>query len=286
MSSDLAQSPVPLSQSVPPPATDNSLEEQVSPQKARWTPERRAALSAKMKSKHQPASQPSGQSPSQGGEGGSEVLEPTPKQSGDANQFSSLSPFALSADHEFPDGQRKLPPQVDRVDLYSQHRDGTTTLIDSVPVPSSAPPLPGTSLSPFRRCPCLGVLPGRVCTFCYGTKWTKLCPKCEGEGRIHLAVRQGAERSQPCGHCAGKGTLPANMREVSEATRLAEEFDRTHIVLAVSEPEGFRRAVKLPGIGVTATKRVGTLAARRREKARNQKRKEKRASSKQSAAVA
>lgn len=281
MSSDLAQSPV--LQSVPQPvppsqpvpfAASNSLEEPVSPQKARWTPERRAALSAKMKAKHQPANQ----SPSQGGEGGSEV--PEPEQSGGENQPASLSPFALTDAHEFPDGQRKLPPQVDRVDIYSQHRDGSTTLIDSIPVASSAPPpLPGTSLSPFRRCPCLGVLPGRVCSFCYGTKWTKLCQKCEGEGRIHLAVRQGAERSQPCGHCAGKGTLPANMREVSEATRLAEEFDRTHVVIATPAPE-FRRSVRLPGIGVTATKRVGTLVARKREKKRNAARKQARQSTK------
>jgi len=118
-------------------------------------------------------------------------------------------------------------------------------------------------------------MPGRVCTFCYGTKWTKLCPKCEGEGRIDLIVRQGAERSQPCGFCGGKGILPASQREIDEATRLAEEFaagpDGQATVIAVEVPE-FRRAVKLPGIGVTATKRVGTLAARKRERERLAKR--------------
>lgn len=224
--------PLPLADSPP---------EEISKQKANWTPERRAALSAKMKEKH-------------------------------AEKSATLSPFALSEDHEFPTSSTRpaavtaslaIPPAA-AADLSSS-------------IPPDPPPLPGTPLSPFRRCSCLGVLPGRCCTFCYGTKWIKLCPKCEGEGRISLTVRKGAERSQPCGHCGGRGTLPANLKEVNEATRLAEEFVAGEDgkgkveIIATAEPE-FRRAVRLPGIGATAKKRGGTLMARRRDKARNENR--------------
>lgn len=256
----------------PSPQSDLALEpdppaNEKSAKSAAWTPEKRAALSAKMKEKHQAVS-------SQGGEEADEVPEQL-SQSGEAP--SSLSPFALSDEHEFPTSPTRLPAGVDRVDIYSSHPGSELTLIDSIPVPP--PALPGTPLSPYRRCPCLAVLPGRVCTFCYGTHWTKLCQKCEGEGRIHLSVRKGAERSQPCGHCGGRGTLPANMREISEATRLAEEFAAgpagRSLIVAVEAPE-FRRAVKLPGIGVTATKRTGTISARKRERLRNETRKQQR----------
>lgn len=202
-----------------------------------WTEEKRAALSVKMKAKHQP------------------------------------SVFALSDDHEFPTSPTK-PLPVDFI-----NGQGTVSNLSFDGLIAVPPALPGTPLSPYRRCPCLAVLPGRVCTFCYGTHWTKLCQKCEGEGRIHLSVRKGAERSQPCGHCGGRGTLPANMREISEATRLAEEFAAgpagRSLIVAVEAPE-FRRAVKLPGIGVTATKRTGTISARKRERLRNETRKQQR----------
>ena len=213
--------------------------------KAYWTPERRAALSEKMKRKHEP------------------------------------SAFALTDEHEFPTSPSPPPP----VDL--QHNRG---ILSTVPAPdnliAAPPPPPGTPSSPYRRCPCLAVLPGRVCTFCYGTKWTKLCPKCSGEGRINLVVRKGAERSMPCGNCGGRGTLPANTAEITEAARLAEEFaagpegQAALAAAAVDDLPDFRRAVRLPGIGVTATKRGGTLAAKRREQERYAKRRQARAKAK------
>jgi hypothetical protein len=181
----------------------------------------------------------------------------------------NLSPFALTDAHEFPTAdQRAIAKHVEEV-VARATVSLPAALADA---PSVPPPLPGTALSPYRHCPCLAVLPGRVCTFCFGTRWTRLCPKCEGEGRIDLSVRKGAERSQPCGNCGGKGTLPANLKEVNEATRLAEEFAAgpagQSVPSPTPEPVEFRRAVRLPGIGVTATKRGGTLASRKKEKAR------------------
>lgn len=224
----------------------DSPPEEISKQKANWTPERRAALSAKMKEKH-------------------------------AEKSATPSPFALSEDHEFPTSSTR-PAAVTASSSATSLAIPPAAAADlSSSIPPDPPPLPGTPASPFRRCSCLGVLPGRCCTFCYGTKWIKLCPKCEGEGRISLTVRKGAERSQPCGHCGGRGTLPVNLKEVNEATQLAEEFVAGEDgkgkveIIATAEPE-FRRAVRLPGIGATAKKRGGTLMARRRDKARNENR--------------
>jgi pyruvate/2-oxoglutarate dehydrogenase complex dihydrolipoamide acyltransferase (E2) component len=160
--------------------------------------------------------------------------------------------------------------------------------------PLPPPAFPGTPLSPYRHCPCVGSLPGRVCPFCSGTKWTRLCPWCEGEGRITLNVRRGAERTQPCGFCATRGTLPASLADVAEATRAAEEFaagpgGQAAAAADDAGPE-FRRAVRLPGIGVTATKRTGTLAARQNERdrlaRRTKKRKKEKAAAGKAAAAA
>jgi hypothetical protein len=54
---------------------------------------------------------------------------------------------------------------------------------------------------------------------------------------------------------------------------------------STAAPE-FRRAVRLPGIGVTATKRVGTLDARKRERKRLAKRTAKRKKEKAAAKAA
>ena len=194
------------------------------------------------------------------------------------------SPFAMGEDHEFPDDPRKkLNDQLTEL----------TAVTKAVLTPAAPPPpaLPGTPLSPYRRCPCVGALPGRVCIFCSGTKWTRICPRCQGEGRRELNIRRGAERSEPCGFCGQKGILPASQQEIDEATRLAEKFaagpeGRTLVVDdSTAEPE-FRRAVRLPGIGVTATKRIGTLDARKRERERLAKRTKKRKKEKKTAAKA
>lgn len=247
-----------------PPALESSpatspTAEPINKHKSYWTPERRAELAEKMH-KIQQAKRAAREQ--------EEVEVPEAESS----QF-TLSPFALTDSHEFP----TFSSSVKSASIAPPPRP------DPVAVAVEPPALPGTPASPYRRCPCLGVMPGRVCTFCYGTKWMKICSRCEGEGRIQLNVRKGAERSQPCGHCGGKGTLPANQKEIAEATLLAEEWaagqDGQAVSIAEESPE-FRRAVKLPGIGVTSTKRGGTLAARRRDRQRNENRKQKRAASK------
>jgi hypothetical protein len=208
----------------------------------------------------------------------STALAPSPSL-----ESASSSPFALTDDHEFPESPgKKLNDTLTGILV-----DVKTALVPAVPPPA----LPGTPASPYRHCPCLGALPGRVCSFCHGTKWTKLCPRCEGDGRIDLNIRKGAERSQPCGFCGGRGIRAASLTEVEEATKAAEEFaagpDGQAAIIddSTAAPE-FHRAVKLPGIGVTATKRVGTLAARQRERTRLEKRKKKRKTGKAAGATA
>jgi hypothetical protein len=262
------------SQSGQPGRRSRSSQPPVNKKKAWWTPERRAALSEKMKriqeEKHQATSQPASQEVVTDADVLVAKLDEPPVEISGAPVH---SPFALRDDHEFPTGPTRIV-QSDSGKVMVE--------FDNLPLPTlPPPPAPGTPSSPYRRCPCLAVLPGRVCVFCYGTHWMKLCPKCDGEGRVQLNVRKGAERTQPCGHCAGRGTLPANMKEIGEATRLAEEWMAANVangqaeIIAVEAPE-FHRAVKLPGIGVTSTKRGGTLVARRRDRERNEVRKQKR----------
>ena len=209
----------------------------------------------------------------------------------------TLSPFALRDDHEFPTSPTRTVDQLidDHQDaaMVRQFADGKmkAALAALTAAPLLPPALPGTPASPFRHCSCVGSLPGRVCFFCHGTKWTRLCPRCEGEGRVDLNVRRGAERSQPCGFCGGKGILPANLSEIEEATRLAEAFaagpeGQAMLVDDSTAAPEFRRAVRLPGIGVTATKRVGTLDARKRERKRLAKRTAKRKKEKAAAKAA
>jgi hypothetical protein len=177
---------------------------------------------------------------------------------------STLSPFGMTEDHEF-----------------GTHHSVESHAEPDEPVPD-APAFPGSPDSIYRRCACLGVMPGRVCSFCYGTKWTKICSKCSGEGRVDLNIRKGAERSQPCGFCGGKGILPANQAEILRAIKEAEDYiaENGQTIIAVDAPE-YRRAVRLPGIGATPTKGLKpTLAGRRKEKTRLAKRTQLRKASK------
>jgi hypothetical protein len=97
------------------------------------------------------------------------------------------------------------------------------------------PPAPGSPESPFRKCDCLGTMPGRACLRCGGSRWTKACPAagCKGSGKLTAQSRQasGPPRVERCGFCMGKGLVPARLGEVSEATQihadaLAEERAR------------------------------------------------------------
>jgi len=103
---------------------------------------------------------------------------------------------------------------IDRADPPSESDILAALLPDSLVVP----PAPGTEFSPFRRCACLGAMPGRACQFCSGTRWLKTCPTCAGAGKLAKPVRAGSEpRSERCGFCMGRGTVPANVAEVTAA---------------------------------------------------------------------
>lgn len=183
------------------------------------------------------------------------------------------SAFALDDDHEFPTQQqqteRNPPPSL--TDLQQAFRTAPQASPQpDVAIPGmlaagdASAPHPGDPTSPYRRCPCLAVLPGRICPFCFGSHWTRPCSKCDGSGRVSLSVRKGAERSQPCGFCNTKGVLPATLGEIREAESAAVAYDRAHsgadpaVVSSISAPapaEPLRRTVRLPGIGATETKR-------------------------------
>lgn len=132
---------------------------------------------------------------------------------------------------------------------------------DDEPDPAAAdlllplPPAPGDLLSPFRRCSCIGTLPGRACQSCNNTHWHKICPSpgCNGSGIIYKNSRTGWEpRSERCGFCMGRGTVPARTAEVAEAQAtydlaLAEQQRLGRVRLVTDEPgHVFRRRPILP----------------------------------------
>lgn len=195
--------------------------------------------------------------------------------------FSSAgSPFALQDDHEFPLDGPVDPVKAGNLPTYAPSTITTsvtttiaTTLAAPAPAPTSPPPaLPGTPLSPYRHCACIAVLPGRVCSFCLGSKWTRICPECAGEGRTHPVLRGRQDRSQPCGFCGTKGILPAFPQEIRDAEEAAlaavGDGDPTQAEVIMTEAPEFRRAVRLPGIGATEKKRrVKVLPSQRKKQA-------------------
>lgn len=119
------------------------------------------------------------------------------------------SPFALTDDHEFKEALP--PPPVEKAPPQPLQREKRVSHA-----------MPGTADSPYRRCSCLGVMPGRCCTRCYGSKWMKICPKCEGEGRRHVNSRRGSQdRTEMCGFCMGVGTVSAKLDEIRAAEKAA-----------------------------------------------------------------
>lgn len=94
---------------------------------------------------------------------------------------------------------------------------------DSAPL-APHPPVPGSPESPFRKCDCLGTMPGRACIRCGGSRWTKSCTQkgCDGTGRISTPNRNssGPPRVERCGFCMGRGLVPARGPEINEAQNL------------------------------------------------------------------
>lgn len=226
-----------------------------------WTAERRAAFAEKTRARHA-ARKASGTS--------AVSTPPAPP----------VNPFALTEDREFQQ------PSVDHVDIYRvtggghPHPIGSfkpgqvplDTLPAAVASISTAPAIPGTPASPYRHCPCLGVMPGRTCPACLGSHWVKLCPKCEGTGRLDRAQRTGASRSEVCSGCMGRGEAPAAMAEVRAIQAAAAMAAVPEPAENAGEDDVFRRAVRLPGIGVTSRKRREKVRPRKKagEKAKRQ----------------
>lgn len=151
--------------------------------------------------------------------------------------------------------ERSTWPDINRTDSPVDPPAPSDSDILAALLPDSLviPPAPGTEFSPFRRCACLGAMPGRACQFCSGTRWLKTCLTCGGAGKLTKPTRAGSEpRSERCGFCMGRGTVPANVAEVNAAQTL---FDLAMVSveqgarakLAENEP-GFVRArsAKLP----------------------------------------
>lgn len=174
-------------------------------------------------------------------------------------QQAQTSAFALTDDHEFKVPELPKPEPIEPPQARANHIPievyGPVQYADTTPRPPSSAP-PGSPESPYRRCSCLAVMPGRVCMRCHGTKWLKSCPKCEGDGRVTLNKRKGAERSEPCGFCMGTGQIAASRSEIRTAEMLAAQA--TPIAPeSPAEPvqAPLRRAARLPAIGATEHKK-------------------------------
>lgn len=84
---------------------------------------------------------------------------------------------------------------------------------------------PQLDLGPdLKPCKCVGVLPGRACTLCGGTKWLRRCAGCHGSGLIFKNGRTSASQaySERHGMCGGVGWLGARLGDVREAIKDAE----------------------------------------------------------------
>lgn len=176
------------------------------------------------------------------------------------------NPFSLDENHEFAspapasEEESKLriapdaPPIPDEV-FRTEH-----------PIFEKIPAMPGTPDSIFRHCPCIGVMPGRACPRCAGTKWVKTCPKCEGAMFRTVQTRRGAHpRTERCGFCMGLGQVPARLSEVREAEEAAKAYTPAP---ATGKPV-YARGPQLPGVrqngfAARAAKKGAGLPAKRR----------------------
>lgn len=215
------------------------------------------------------ATLPSQPSPSQHNrKGNPKELQPEQSEKGSTSAASvsptaPVNPFALTDDREFSIEYRETP-EVARTEERLRTAERASNLVIPVEPCQQATSVianPGTAASPYRHCSCLGVMPGRACPSCLGSRWVKLCPKCEGTGRLDRTQRSGASRSEVCGGCMGRGEAPASLTEVRTIQAdVAVAPTRAPLVAADSaadsdSDEVFRRAVRLPGIGVTSRKR-------------------------------
>jgi hypothetical protein len=166
------------------------------------------------------------------------------------------NPFTLDEDHEF-----KTPEPIQTIiqSAVLVLPDGAEDiLVSSVSAPTAPPTLPGTPESDYRRCPCIGVMPGRACPRCNCSKWVKTCPKCNGTQFLTVHSRKGAHaRTERCGFCMGLGQVAARVEEVREAERVAKAYTAP----VSQERPVYERGAQLPG-----TRRTTTFAERAAKK--------------------
>lgn len=166
------------------------------------------------------------------------------------------NPFSLTEDHEF---KAPEPPKIEvEVSLpnYSPVGTGIAAILESAK--EQVPALPGTPESDYRKCPCIGVMPGRACPRCHNSKWVKTCPKCEGEMFISAKVRKGAHaRTERCGFCMGLGQVAARLDEV----RTAEEAAKAYRASGGAGNGIVPRGPQLPGTRMSAAERREARAA-------------------------
>lgn len=184
-----------------------------------------------------------------------------------------VSPFALQPEQDL--APKVETPEVESVDVYRVAGNGTATLIGTGEpgqsvmdiTPIDPPAMPGTPESDFRRCPCIGVMPGRACPRCNCSKWVKTCPKCHGEMNVKVHSRKGAHaRTERCGFCMGLGQVAARLSEV----KAQEEAARAYTAPVSQGTQVYRRSPQLPGV------RAATFAERAAKKATKRRRRQKR----------
>lgn len=166
----------------------------------------------------------------------------------------NANPFALSEDHEFaaleePESNLHVASDAEPIpdDVFE-----SSVLFDKIPAH------PGTPESDFRKCPCIGVMPGRACPRCNCSKWVKTCQKCNGAMFVGVQSRRGAHaRTERCGFCMGLGQVAARLEEVREAGEAAAAYKPD-----VAPAKTLERSVRLP-VANSFTARAAKKAARR-----------------------
>lgn len=168
----------------------------------------------------------------------------------------------------------ELPRETSEADLLAAMAP------DSAPL-APHPPAPGSPESSFRKCDCLGTMPGRACLRCGGSRWTKQCTQagCGGRGTLSTPNRNasGPPRVERCGFCMGRGLVPARGAEVNEAQNLHTEavaaatrrkaqqaFSGVPVAPATAPKEIQRRKPVLPSAGKPKQKPKSKPGAKRK----------------------
>jgi hypothetical protein len=96
---------------------------------------------------------------------------------------------------------------------------------------------PVTSSGNYLPCRCVGVLPGRACSWCLSTKWLKRCTRCHGAGFWFKNNRQGDPRQEPCGDCGKRGWKAVGPKEREQAEREYAAAQAIHIEITEPDPD-------------------------------------------------